>query len=67
MTLTDLTLISLIHLFLILLALNFQWSSKATALKAFQKQEDEDQPSGVIKVRDSIALHNLRLSKRDRE
>lgn len=91
LALLDLLLISCIHMFLLLLALNFQWSSKALLSSGAAKpakrdaggqigdgvkaengdedeEEDEDEYSGVLfKARNSIALHHLRLSRRDVE
>ena len=66
-SLIDLTLISFIHMFILMLALNFQWSSKALSKKALDKEETElARSQGLFKSRNSIALHHLRLSAEDK-
>ena len=52
---------------LMLMALNFQWQSRSLIKKAIDNEEDEVRTiKGLFKVRNSIALHNLRLSKQDK-
>ena len=54
-------------MFILLLALNFQWSSKALSKKALDKEETElARSQGLFKSRNSIALHHLRLSAEDK-
>ena len=54
-------------MFILLLALNFQWSSKALSKKALDKEETElARSQGLFKSRNSIALHHLRLSAKDK-
>ena len=67
----DFTLVSCIHMFVLLLALNFQWSSKALTSSSqgalTQQATDQGKVRGLFKARNSIALHNLRLSAADKK
>ena len=66
----DLALISSFHMFILLLALNFQWSSRALNQEALDQESLEAGQTvksvRLFQARNSIALHNLRLSDRDR-
>ena len=67
MCLLDLTLVSLTQTFILLLALNFQWTmttmDNTTAANSPSDQSKATQ--GVIQTRNSLELHNLRLSQLD--
>ena len=67
MSILDLSVISFIHMFIMLLALNFQWSSRSFIQSSLdQESTTAGKKKTVWRVRDSLALHNLRLSKQDR-
>ena len=71
MCVLDLGLISSIYMFLMLLALNFQWSSRSSRKKALNRElkaadRNDEELKAKIKVRNSILLHHLRISVRDR-
>lgn len=63
----DLGLVSFILMTLMLMALNFQWSSRALIKKALDTEENQVEAKGLFRARNSIALHNLRLSDKDKE
>ena len=62
--LLDLALVSFTQTFILLLALNFQWSTTTVTARALADGLETKQ-NGLIRARNSIALHNLRLSGRD--
>ena len=55
-------------MFLLLLALNFQWSSKVLTRGGSLNTEtpEKGRVGGLFKAKNSIALHNLRLSAADK-
>ncbi len=63
----DLGLVSSFLMLLMLMALNFQWQSRSLIKKALDSEQNEIETSkGLFKARNSIALHNLRLSAQDK-
>jgi hypothetical protein len=66
MCILDLAIVSFTQTFIIMLALNFQWTTSTDTARALADELATKQ-IGSIQARNSIALHNLRLSKRDVE
>ena len=68
MAILDLAIVNCIHMFLLMLSLNFQWKTSVLSRSDLSSSsQQKSQSKGLFKAKNSIALHNLRLSNADRQ